>query len=188
MDFIAPGKPMQNGYCESFNGRMRDELLNETLFLGLDHPNNHRRNGRRLQPIAPTFGARIPHACGLSRQSHRNGRSAAQPRPAPPIARGSTRAIRRKTRRAFNCSRMKFNGRSLMQRLPLAIAFRKVVPMRPGAQDPQDPVHKQPIVPTAAAGITSLARQQTFDTLPLLAAQCHIAVPSIALQTESGSL
>lgn len=35
--FIAPGKPMQNGFCESFNGRMRDELLNETLFLGLDH-------------------------------------------------------------------------------------------------------------------------------------------------------
>lgn len=35
--FIAPGKPMQNGFVESFNGRMRDELLNETLFLGLDH-------------------------------------------------------------------------------------------------------------------------------------------------------
>jgi transposase InsO family protein len=34
---IAPGKPMQNGYVESFNGRMRDELLNETLFLSLDH-------------------------------------------------------------------------------------------------------------------------------------------------------
>src|SRR5215831_3391062 len=25
--YIAPGKPMQNGFCESFNGRMRDELL-----------------------------------------------------------------------------------------------------------------------------------------------------------------
>lgn len=35
--FIAPGKPMQNGFCESFNGRMRDELLNESLFLGLSH-------------------------------------------------------------------------------------------------------------------------------------------------------
>jgi putative transposase len=34
--FIAPGKPMQNGFVESFNGRMRDELLNETLFLDLD--------------------------------------------------------------------------------------------------------------------------------------------------------
>lgn len=28
---------MQNGYVESFNGRMHDELLNETLFLSLDH-------------------------------------------------------------------------------------------------------------------------------------------------------
>ena len=35
--FIAPGKPMQNGICEAFNSKMRDELLNETLFHGLDH-------------------------------------------------------------------------------------------------------------------------------------------------------
>ncbi|CDX53235.1 conserved hypothetical protein [Mesorhizobium plurifarium] len=35
--YIAPGKPMQNGYVESFNGRMRDELLNESLFFGIDH-------------------------------------------------------------------------------------------------------------------------------------------------------
>ena len=28
---IAPGKPMQNGFCERFNGGMRDELLNETF-------------------------------------------------------------------------------------------------------------------------------------------------------------
>jgi putative transposase len=35
--YIEPGKPMQNGFCESFNGRMRDELLNETLFLGPAH-------------------------------------------------------------------------------------------------------------------------------------------------------
>lgn len=35
--YIAPGKPMQNGYVESFNGRMRDELLNECLSFGLGH-------------------------------------------------------------------------------------------------------------------------------------------------------
>ena len=35
--YIAAGKPMQNGCAESFNGRMRDELLNETLFMSLDH-------------------------------------------------------------------------------------------------------------------------------------------------------
>ena len=34
--YIAPGRPMQNGYIESFNGRMRDELLNESLFHDLD--------------------------------------------------------------------------------------------------------------------------------------------------------
>ena len=30
--YIAPGKPTQNAFIESFNGRLRDELLNETLF------------------------------------------------------------------------------------------------------------------------------------------------------------
>ena len=34
--YIAPGRPMQNGYIKSFNGRMRDELLNESLFIDLD--------------------------------------------------------------------------------------------------------------------------------------------------------
>ena len=31
--YIAPGKPMQNGFVESFNGRMRDECLNEHVFV-----------------------------------------------------------------------------------------------------------------------------------------------------------
>ena len=29
--YIAPGKPQQNAFVENFNGRLRDELLNETL-------------------------------------------------------------------------------------------------------------------------------------------------------------
>lgn len=33
--YIAPGKPMQNGIVESFNGSFRDECLNETLFSSL---------------------------------------------------------------------------------------------------------------------------------------------------------
>ncbi len=33
--FIQPGKPMQNGTCESFNGRFRDECLNEHWFQSL---------------------------------------------------------------------------------------------------------------------------------------------------------
>jgi len=35
--YIAPGKPQQNAFIESFNGRLRDELLNETLFTSLKH-------------------------------------------------------------------------------------------------------------------------------------------------------
>ena len=32
---IAPGKPMQNAFVESFNGSFRDKLLNENLFSSL---------------------------------------------------------------------------------------------------------------------------------------------------------
>lgn len=35
--YIAPDKPIQNAFIESFNGRLRDELLNETLFPSLSH-------------------------------------------------------------------------------------------------------------------------------------------------------
>lgn len=35
--YIAPGKPTQNAFVESFNGRLRDEHLNETLFRSLPH-------------------------------------------------------------------------------------------------------------------------------------------------------
>ena len=30
--FIEPGSPWENGYCESFNGKLRDELLNGEIF------------------------------------------------------------------------------------------------------------------------------------------------------------
>ncbi len=35
LDFIRPGKPVENAYIESFNGRFRDECLNENQFLTL---------------------------------------------------------------------------------------------------------------------------------------------------------
>ena len=35
LHFITPGRPMENGYMESFNGKFRDECLNENWFLDL---------------------------------------------------------------------------------------------------------------------------------------------------------
>jgi len=36
LDFIRPGKPVENAFIESFNGRLRDECLNVHQFLSLD--------------------------------------------------------------------------------------------------------------------------------------------------------
>jgi len=36
LDFIRPGKPVENAYIESFNGRLRDECLNINQFVSLD--------------------------------------------------------------------------------------------------------------------------------------------------------
>ena len=33
--FIEPGSPWENGYCESFNGKLRDECLNGEIFYSL---------------------------------------------------------------------------------------------------------------------------------------------------------
>lgn len=54
--YIAPGKPMQNGFVESFNGRMRDELLNESLFLCLDHARS------LIAAWVQDFNTRRPHS------------------------------------------------------------------------------------------------------------------------------
>jgi putative transposase len=35
LDLIRPGKPVENGYIESFNGRLRDECLNGEIFFGM---------------------------------------------------------------------------------------------------------------------------------------------------------
>lgn len=35
LDFIQPGKPVENAYIESFIGRFRDECLNENWFISL---------------------------------------------------------------------------------------------------------------------------------------------------------
>lgn len=62
--YIAPGKPMQNAFIESFNGRLRDDLLNETLFPSLSYARialgewradyNGKRPHSRLGWLTPT--------------------------------------------------------------------------------------------------------------------------------------
>ena len=47
---------MQNGFIESFNGRMRDELLNETLFFNLD------RARRKIAARATDYNSWRPHS------------------------------------------------------------------------------------------------------------------------------
>jgi putative transposase len=70
--FIAPGKPAQNGYIESFNGKLRDECLNEHEFINLPHARellesfredyNHQRPHSSLGGLTPAeFAARHPH-------------------------------------------------------------------------------------------------------------------------------
>lgn len=44
--YIEPGKPMQNGYIESFNGKLRDECLNENWFLSMKEAQNIIENWR----------------------------------------------------------------------------------------------------------------------------------------------
>jgi transposase InsO family protein len=54
--FIAPGKPIQNAFVESFNGRMRDEFLNETLFFGPDDAR------RKLASWVADYNGERPHS------------------------------------------------------------------------------------------------------------------------------
>lgn len=45
LDFIRPGKPVENGYIESFNGRLRDECLNVELFWSIDEARSKLEKG-----------------------------------------------------------------------------------------------------------------------------------------------
>ena len=61
---IQPGKPMQNGYVESFNGKFRDECLNEHWFTALQQARdiiaNWRRDYNEVRPHSSC--GRIPPA------------------------------------------------------------------------------------------------------------------------------
>ena len=52
--FIEPGSPWENGYVESFNGKLRDELLNTEIFYTLQEAQalieNWRKHYNRIRP------------------------------------------------------------------------------------------------------------------------------------------
>jgi putative transposase len=56
LDFIRPGKPVENGYIESFNGRLRDECLNGEIFVDLTQARNRLENWRK------DYNSQRPHS------------------------------------------------------------------------------------------------------------------------------
>jgi hypothetical protein len=69
---------MQNGYVESFNGRMRDEFLNESLFFGLDHARS------AIAEWADDHNNLRPHS-SLGYQTPRQTIQGSSPQPAPTL-------------------------------------------------------------------------------------------------------
>ena len=55
LDFIRPGKPVENGFIESFNGRLRDELLNAELFLDINDAR------RKIEAWRRDYNGNRPH-------------------------------------------------------------------------------------------------------------------------------
>ena len=47
LDFSRPGKPTDNAFIEAFNGRLRDECLNENWFLSLEDAREKVRSWRK---------------------------------------------------------------------------------------------------------------------------------------------
>jgi putative transposase len=56
LDFIRPGKPVENGFVESFNGRLRDECLNSEVFLDATDAK------RKLEQWRSDFNRTRPHS------------------------------------------------------------------------------------------------------------------------------
>jgi len=57
--YIEPGSPWENGYCESFNSKLRDELLNGDLLHAAGGPGDHRELETALQHCSPALFARL---------------------------------------------------------------------------------------------------------------------------------
>ncbi|MFN3314854.1 MAG: IS3 family transposase [Hyphomonas sp.] len=74
--YIAPGKPQQNGFVESFNGKLRDECLNEEVFDSLAHARrvlarwrhdyNHHRPHSSLGGLTPAARRSLELARGIA--------------------------------------------------------------------------------------------------------------------------
>ena len=107
----------------------RRDVERDNFLRPRSRPVRDRPMGCQLQPAPSAFGARLPHACGLRRYPHRNRRSAAQPRPAPPIARCSTGAVAPISANDSCVSRMTSRGHSTPSR-------RTGQPFRTGPLDP----------------------------------------------------
>ena len=61
--YIEPGSPWENGYCESFNSKLRDELLNGEIFYSLEEAKviieSWRRHYNTVRPHS-SLGYRVP--------------------------------------------------------------------------------------------------------------------------------
>jgi len=69
LDYIDPGKPQKNTFIESFNGSLRDELLNEEIFDSLDDAR------RKLALWRYDYNTARPHS-SLSNQTLQQARRA----------------------------------------------------------------------------------------------------------------
>ena len=76
--YIAPGKPQQNGFVESLNGRFRDECLNEHLFRSLPHArrivDEWRADYNDCRPHTSLGGLTPNEFAARSRQDHNQNR------------------------------------------------------------------------------------------------------------------
>jgi putative transposase len=59
---IQPGKPVQNSFIESFNGRLRGECLNANGFTSMADAPQDRREADRLQPTPASQQPGVSHA------------------------------------------------------------------------------------------------------------------------------
>lgn len=69
LDFSRPGKPIDNTYVESFNGRLREECLNVRWFLSLDDARNKIEAWRRFYNESrphTVLGGKTPNEFALS--------------------------------------------------------------------------------------------------------------------------